>query len=63
MNTKRLEVEPGRFVDLVKVSPTLYRGMSPFVEERTPSFFLDTARNSWNDFASGKSGQLQEAQT
>lgn len=56
MSTQKYEVEPGKTVDLVKVGKNRLRGLSPFVKERTPSFFVDLTAMTWHDFASGKSG-------
>lgn len=57
MSTERFEVEPGKTVELVKVGKDRMRGLSPFVNERTPSFFVDLKTKTWHDFAADKSGQ------
>jgi DNA primase catalytic core len=33
-----------------------YKGRSPFVEERTPSFVVSPSKQIWKDFSSGKGG-------
>ena len=35
-----------------------YRGLSPFKQERTPSFFVNDAKSSWFDFSSGQNGDI-----
>ncbi len=43
------------FVHLKK-SGSSYRGLSPFVNEKTPSFFVVPAKGIYKDFSSGKGG-------
>ena len=35
-----------------------YRGLSPFKQERTPSFYVNDAKSSWFDFSSGQNGDI-----
>src|SRR6185503_5389979 len=34
------------------------RGLSPFKQERTPSFFVNDLKGSWFDFSSGQNGDI-----
>src|SRR5262245_46638870 len=34
------------------------RGLSPFKQERTPSFFVNDHKGSWFDFSSGQNGDI-----
>src|SRR5262245_13744738 len=34
------------------------KGLSPFKQERTPSFFVNDHKGSWFDFASGQNGDI-----
>ncbi|GAA0873298.1 DNA primase [Gangjinia marincola] len=45
----------GDFVQLKK-SGSNYKGLSPFTQERTPSFMVSPAKQIWKDFSSGKGG-------
>ena len=45
----------GRRVKLKK-SGSEWRGLSPFNQERTPSFFVNDQKAMWFDFSSGKTG-------
>ena len=45
------------FVQLKK-SGSNYKGLSPFTEERTPSFMVSPAKQIWKDFSSGKGGTV-----
>ena len=47
----------GDFVQLKK-SGSNYKGLSPFTEERTPSFMVSPAKQIWKDFSSGKGGTV-----
>ena len=53
--TARVEEVIGDFVQLKK-SGSNYKGLSPFTEERTPSFMVSPAKQIWKDFSSGKGG-------
>lgn len=45
----------GQYVDLKK-SGANYKGLSPFVQEKTPSFMVSPAKNIYKCFSSGKGG-------
>ncbi|WP_238785346.1 DNA primase [Blattabacterium cuenoti] len=47
----------GNFVELRK-SGINYRGLSPFSNEKTPSFIVSPTKKIWKDFSSGKGGDL-----
>lgn len=51
----RIEEVIGDFVQLKK-SGSNYRGLSPFSDERTPSFMVSPSKQIWKDFSSGKGG-------
>lgn len=51
----RVEEVIGDFVNLKK-SGTNYKGLSPFVNEKTPSFMVSPVKQIWKDFSSGKGG-------
>ncbi len=51
----RVEEVIGDFVSLKK-SGTNYKGLSPFVSEKTPSFMVSPVKQIWKDFSSGKGG-------
>lgn len=51
----RVEEVIGDFVQLKK-SGSSYKGLSPFVNEKTPSFMVSPAKQIWKDFSSGKGG-------
>src|SRR5690554_2759148 len=51
----RVEEVIGDFVSLKK-SGSNYKGLSPFTDERTPSFMVSPAKQIWKDFSSGKGG-------
>ncbi|OZV67159.1 DNA primase [Winogradskyella aurantia] len=53
--TARVEEVIGDFVQLKK-SGSNYKGLSPFSEERTPSFMVSPVKQIWKDFSSGKGG-------
>ena len=55
--TARVEEVIGDFVQLKK-SGSNYMGLSPFTEERTPSFMVSPAKQIWKDFSSGKGGTV-----
>ena len=55
--TARVEEVIGDFVQLKK-SGSNYKGLSPFTEERTPSFMVSPAKQIWKDFSSGKGGTV-----
>lgn len=41
---------------VLKKSGSNYKGLSPFVSEKTPSFMVSPAKQIWKDFSSGKGG-------
>lgn len=55
--TARVEEVIGDFVNLKK-SGSNYKGLSPFSQERTPSFMVSPAKQIWKDFSSGKGGSV-----
>src|SRR5262245_4128068 len=34
------------------------KGLSPFTQERTPSFFVNDSKRQWFDFSSGQNGDI-----
>ncbi len=55
--TARVEEVLGDFVQLKK-SGANYKGLSPFSDERTPSFMVSPVKQIWKDFSSGKGGNV-----
>lgn len=55
--TARLEEVIGEFVQLKK-SGSNFKGLSPFTDERTPSFMVSPVKQIWKDFSSGKGGNV-----
>ncbi len=55
--TARVEEVIGEFVQLKK-SGSNYKGKSPFVDERTPSFMVSPAKQIWKCFSSSKGGNV-----
>ncbi len=53
--TARVEEVIGDFVQLKKAGSN-YKGLSPFSDERTPSFMVSPVKQIWKDFSSGKGG-------
>ncbi len=53
----QLEEVIGDFVQLKK-SGSNFKGLSPFTDERTPSFMVSPAKQIWKDFSSGKGGNV-----
>ncbi len=51
----RVEEVIGDFVQLKK-SGSNFKGLSPFSDERTPSFMVSPVKQIWKDFSSGKGG-------
>ena len=47
----------GDFIQLKK-SGSNYKGLSPFTDEKTPSFMVSPAKQIWKDFSSGKGGNV-----
>lgn len=56
-NTARIEEVIGEFVNLKK-SGSSFKGLSPFSEERTPSFMVSPSKQIFKDFSSGKGGSV-----
>jgi DNA primase len=55
--TARVEEVIGDFV-VLKKSGSNFKGLSPFSDERTPSFMVSPAKQLWKDFSSGKGGSV-----
>ncbi|MRI01527.1 DNA primase [Kriegella sp. EG-1] len=55
--TARVEEVIGDFVQLKK-SGSNFKGLSPFSDERTPSFMVSPVKQIWKDFSSGKGGNI-----
>jgi len=55
--TARLEEVIGDFVQLKKAGSN-FKGLSPFSEERSPSFMVSPVKQIWKDFSSGKGGNV-----
>ena len=55
--TARVEEVIGDFVTLKK-SGSNFKGLSPFSQERTPSFMVSPVKQIWKDFSSGKGGNV-----
>jgi len=51
----RVEEVVGEYVQL-KRSGANYKGLSPFHDEKTPSFVVSPSKQIWKDFSSGKGG-------
>lgn len=51
----RVEEVIGDFVQLKRAGSN-YKGLSPFSNERTPSFMVSPVKQIWKDFSSGKGG-------
>ncbi len=55
LDAARVEEVIGDFIQLKK-SGSNYKGLSPFTDERTPSFMVSPVKQIWKDFSSGKGG-------
>ena len=53
--TARVEEVIGDFVQLKK-SGSNFKGLSPFSDEKSPSFMVSPVKQIWKDFSSGKGG-------
>ena len=53
--TARVEEVIGDFVQLKRAGSN-FKGLSPFTEERSPSFMVSPTKGIWKDFSSGKGG-------
>lgn len=55
MNTARIEEVVGEFVQLKRAGSNL-KGLSPFTDEKTPSFVVSPAKQIYKCFSTGKGG-------
>ena len=53
--TARVEEVIGEFVQLKKAGSN-FKGLSPFVDEKSPSFMVSPVKQIWKDFSTGKGG-------
>lgn len=53
--TVQVEEVIGEFVQLKKAGSN-FKGLSPFSDERTPSFMVSPVKQIWKDFSTGKGG-------
>ncbi len=53
--TARVEEVIGDFVNLKRAGSN-FKGLSPFSDERSPSFMVSPVKQIWKDFSSGKGG-------
>ncbi len=53
--TARVEEVIGEFVQLKKAGSN-FKGLSPFSDEKSPSFMVSPVKQIWKDFSSGKGG-------
>ena len=64
MDARRMrEIPIANFLNAMGIRPTKQRGnalwySAPYRTERTPSFKVDTAKNVWFDFGTGKGGDI-----
>ena len=56
-DTARVEEVISDFVQLKKAGSN-FKGLSPFSEERTPSFMVSPVKQIWKDFSTGKGGTV-----
>lgn len=56
-DASRVEEVIADFV-VLKKSGTNYKGLSPFSQEKTPSFMVSPVKQIWKDFSSGKGGNV-----
>ena len=55
--TARVEEVIGDFVHLKRAGSNL-KGLSPFADEKSPSFMVSPVKQIWKDFSSGKGGNV-----
>lgn len=55
--TARVEEVIGDFVQLKRAGSNM-KGLSPFSDERSPSFMVSPVKQIWKDFSSGKGGNV-----
>ena len=55
----RLAIEDivGEYVELKRAGRS-FKALSPFTDERTPSFIVSPEKQIWHDFSSGKGGDI-----
>jgi len=53
----RVEEVISDFINLKKAGSN-FKGLSPFSQEKTPSFMVSPAKQIWKDFSSGKGGNV-----
>jgi DNA primase len=53
----RIEEVIGEFLTLKKAGSN-FKALSPFTNEKTPSFFVSPTKNIFKDFSSGKGGNV-----
>ena len=53
--TARVEEVIGDFVQLKKAGSN-FKGLSPFADEKSPSFMVSPVKQIWKDFSTGKGG-------
>ena len=56
-DTARVEEVIGDFVQLKRAGANL-KGLSPFANEKTPSFVVSPGKQIWKDFSSGRGGNV-----
>ena len=56
-NAARVEEVISDFISLKKAGSS-FKGLSPFSQEKTPSFMVSPAKQIWKDFSSGKGGNV-----
>lgn len=56
-DTARVEEVIGDFVHLKKAGSN-FKGLSPFTDEKTPSFMVSPVKQIWKDFSTGKGGNV-----
>ena len=57
LNAARIDEVVGEFVNLKKSGSSL-KGLSPWTDEKTPSFMVSPAKGIFKDFSSGKGGNV-----
>ncbi|MEZ4721519.1 MAG: DNA primase [Flavobacteriales bacterium] len=57
LNAARIDEVIGEFVNLKKSGSSL-KGLSPWTDEKTPSFMVSPAKGIFKDFSSGKGGSV-----
>ena len=53
--TARVEEVIGEYVSLKKAGSN-FKGLSPFTDEKSPSFMVSPVKQIWKDFSTGKGG-------